>query len=112
MHNCFKGHRLCTHPTAANGRIARAHDAASQQLKSVKDFEWDLSGVHAFRARQDFVKSIRHGEASADLAKAAIAAAAEDDAIGVSSTQTLHKLPYPPLLPTPPWCMNRILEIY
>jgi hypothetical protein len=85
MQNRLTGRGRCTHPPTANVHVARAQTAAgSAQHNSARAFEWDLSAVHAFRARQDFIESIRNGEASADLARAAVASAAEDDAIGVS----------------------------
>jgi hypothetical protein len=43
----------------------------------------DLAAVHAYQARQAFVDCIRHGEANIDLAHAALAIAAEDDALGM-----------------------------
>lgn len=41
----------------------------------------DFSDLHAFEARQAFVKNIASGEAGINLADAALAIAAEDDAL-------------------------------
>lgn len=41
----------------------------------------DFSELHAYEARQAFVKNIMNGEASLDLADAAFQIAAEDDAL-------------------------------
>lgn len=41
----------------------------------------DFSDLHAFEARQAFVKNIASGEAGINLAEAALAIAAEDDAL-------------------------------
>jgi hypothetical protein len=46
--------------------------------------QWDLSAVHAFQCRRIFIECIRYGEANADIGRAAIAVAAEDDAIGLA----------------------------
>jgi hypothetical protein len=48
----------------------------------------DYSAKFAQEARLCFVGCIRHGEAQADLAGAALAIAAEDDAVGVTSQFT------------------------
>ena len=49
----------------------------------------DFSGLHAWEARQAFVRNIMNGEASIDLADAAFHIAAEDDALVSHSTVKL-----------------------
>ena len=51
-----------------------------------------MSAIHAYRARKTFISSILQGEAAANLAQAAMAVAAEDDAIGTSVEQTVNDL--------------------
>eukprot|EP00892_Ulva_mutabilis_P009514 jgi/Ulvmu1/6935/UM032_0013.1 len=48
--------------------------------------QWDMAAVHAYEARRVFIESIMHGEPQADIVKAALAVAAEDDAIATHST--------------------------
>ena len=48
-----------------------------------------MSAIHAYRARKTFISSILHGEAAANLAQAAMAVAAEDDAIGTTVEEQL-----------------------
>lgn len=64
---------------------AKVHTPASAHKQHAEAYEqWDMSAIHAYRARQTFINSIRYGEAAADLAQGAMAVAAEDDAIGTS----------------------------
>lgn len=62
----------------------------------------DLAAVHAFHARKAFVDCISDGEANIDLAEAALAIAAEDDALGTllnlyrDSRGPIQLFPWPP----------------
>ena len=54
----------------------------------------DYSAVHAWEARQAFLRSIAAGEAAVDLAAAALHVAAEDDALVSHSTVQLPVAAY------------------
>lgn len=84
MHIRLQSFGRCINPASAKAHVAKAQTpASSQSQRNAEAYEqWDMSAVHAYRARQVYIESIRHGEAAADLARAATAAAAEDDAIG------------------------------
>ena len=55
---------------------------------------FDYSAVHAWEARQAFLRSIAAGEAAVDLAAAALHVAAEDDALVSHSTVQLPVAAY------------------
>lgn len=67
------------------------HQAQEQDARFVQH---DGSALHAFSARQTFVCSIAEGAAHADLVQAALAVAAEDDALGARSTRWLVGHPH------------------
>lgn len=52
--------------------------------------QWDMAAVHAYEARRVFIECIMHGEPKADIVKAALAIAAEDDAIGAPDLMMTH----------------------
>lgn len=81
-HAPFQFRERCINPASSRALAARA-----QRADTYGALTWDLSAIHSFRARRVFIDSIRGGEAAAHLAKAAVAAAAEDDAIGTSIQQ-------------------------
>lgn len=87
--------RYCKVPQASSSLpAAKPPQATASSVPNAEDyhFEWDLSAVHAFRARKVFIESIRHGEAGARLAQAAVATAAEDDAVGAHPTKCLRSM--------------------
>lgn len=60
---------------------ASADDGRVPAERDVRYRRADFSDLHAFEARQAFVKNIASGEAGINLADAALAIAAEDDAL-------------------------------
>jgi hypothetical protein len=54
----------------------------------------DDSLLLSYQARMAFVESIRHGAAHTDLAEAALAIAAEDDALGAPAFGSTSNIPY------------------
>lgn len=64
--------------------IASCNSAEDGRVPAERDVRYrraDFSDLHAFEARQAFVKNIASGEAGINLADAALAIAAEDDAL-------------------------------